>query len=156
MKYNLLFKLSFIMYILVLFAAPYISAQNWADIIALIFCVTVCYQVLYLFYLRKKDKLKFIRVLGQFFLYLLLSLELWTILACVDLAVNGCIPTDFLGNQIGERVYGWEAITEDGFGFYIYKIILLVATIYQFIYALVLIGMKKGDNKYMKCMVIND
>ena len=86
----------------------------------------------------------------------MLSLELWSILSCVDLAVNGCIPTDFLGNQIGERVYGWEAITEDGFGFYIYKMILLVATIYQFIYALVLIGMKKRGSLYKDCFTQGD
>ena len=140
MRYKLPFKLSFIMYTLALFALPYMTAKYWADIIAFFFIVAVCYQLLYLFCLRKKDKLKFGRVIAQYFLYLLLSLELWTVLNCADLAINGYTPTDILGTPIGETVYGWDAITGDSIGLFIFIAIMLTATIYQIIYGIVHLG----------------
>lgn len=143
MKYNLFFKLSFIIYTLALFASPYVSARIGADIVILFFIAAVVYQLIYLFHLRKKDNLTFTRVLAQYFFYALLSLELWAILCCINSAINGYTPSDILGNAIGEKVYGWDAITGDGIGFYFYKIVILTATIYQIVYALVLNTLKK-------------
>lgn len=143
MKHGLLFKVSFIMYALALFALPYVSAKKWADSIMLLFVAAVCYQLIYMFWLRKKDGLKLIRVIAQYFLYLLLSLELWTVFSCIDLAINGYTPTDFLGTSIGETVYGWSAITGDSITALVFTVIILTATIYQIIYAMVLI--KKSE-----------
>lgn len=144
MKYNVLFKLSFIMYTFIIFAGPYVTAKSWADMIALLFVITVGYQMLYLFYLRKKEHFKFGRTIAQYFLYALMSLELWTVLHSVDLAINGFSKTDWFGSSSGETVYGWEAITGDGISFFIYSVIMIGATIYQIIYAMILTRMKNG------------
>ena len=147
MKYNLLFKLSFIMYILIIFARPYVSAKVWADAILVLFVVAVGYQLLYLFYLRKKEHLKFGRTIAQYFLCSLLSLEVWTVLHCADLFINGFTPRDWLGSFIGETVYGWAAITGDGIDFFCYSAIMLVSTIYQIVYAMVFIRKKNSSQK---------
>ena len=147
MKYNLLFKLSFIMYILIIFARPYVSAKVWADAILVLFVVAVGYQLLYLFYFRKKEHLKFGRTIAQYFLCSLLSLEVWTVLHCGDLFINGFTPRDWLGSFIGETVYGWAAITGDGIDFFGYSAIVIVSTIYQIVYAMVFIRKKKGSQQ---------
>ena len=136
MKYNIGFKISFIMYTLALVALPYMTARTWADIIALLFVVAVFYELFYLFYLRKKDNVKLSRAIAQYFLYLLISLELYVLINCIDLAVNGYTPTDFLGNSIGEAVYGLKAIIEDKMGVFVFGHIIVIATIYQIIYAI--------------------
>ena len=145
MKYNLLFKLSFIMYILIIFARPYVSAKVWADAILVLFVVAVGYQLLYLFCFRKKEHLKFGRTIAQYFLCSLLSLEVWTVLHCGDLFINGFTPRDWLGSFIGETVYGWAAITGDGIDFFCYSAIVIVSTIYQIVYGLVFIKKKNGS-----------
>ena len=147
MKYNLLFKLSFIMYILMIFARPYVSAKVWADAIVILFVIAVGYQLLYLFHLRKKEHLKFGRAIAQYFLCFLLSLEVWTVLHCADLFINGFTPRDWLGSFIGETVYGWAAITGDGIDFFCYSAIMLVSTIFQIVYAMVFIRKKNSSQK---------
>ncbi len=140
MKYRLPFKLSFIVYILAMFALPYITAKLWADVVAGFFVVAVCYQLVYVFYLSKKNNLTLGRVIAQYFLYLLLSAEIWAVLSRVDLAINGYTPTDVLGNRLGETIYGLNAITEDVFGLICVGVIVVIATIYQLLY---LRGLKK-------------
>ena len=147
MKYNLLFKLSFSLYILIIFARPYVSAKVWADAIVILFVIAVGYQLLYLFHLRKKEHLKFGRAIAQYFLCFLLSLEVWTVLHCADLFINGFTPRDWLGSFIGETVYGWAAITGDGIDFFCYSAIMLVSTIYQIVYAMVFIRKKNSSQK---------
>lgn len=146
-KYNLLFKLSFSLYILIIFARPYVSAKVWADAIVILFVIAVGYQLLYLFHLRKKEHLKFGRAIAQYFLCFLLSLEVWTVLHCADLFINGFTPRDWLGSFIGETVYGWAAITGDGIDFFCYSAIMLVSTIYQIVYAMVFIRKKNSSQK---------
>lgn len=132
--FYILFLLSFIMYSVILFVAPYVTARLWADIIMYIFIVAVCYQLVYLFYLRRKDNLKFGRTLALYFLCLFSSLEIYVALSYVDLAVNGYTPTDILGNIVGETVYGWNAIQSDGFANFFFVPFLCVCTLYQIIY----------------------
>lgn len=139
-KYSLLnsmFLMSFIMYSVILFASPYVTARTWADVIMLIFLVAVCYQLVYLFYLRKKDNLKFGRCLALYFLCLFGSLEIYAILYYADLAVNGYTPTDFLGNQTGETVYGLRAVKDDGWAHFVFVPLFIICTIYQIIYFVV-------------------
>ncbi|MBE5864916.1 MAG: hypothetical protein E7292_01720 [Lachnospiraceae bacterium] len=140
--YYLFFLLSFIMYSVILFAVPYVTAQLWADITMYIFIVAIGYQLIYLFYLRKKDNLKFGGAVALYFLCLFISLEMFGILYYVDLAVNGYTPTDFLGNQIGETVYGWTAIGSDGWANYILVPFFLISILYQAIYMIAVF--KKG------------
>ena len=102
------------------------SAKVWADAIVILFVIAVGYQLLYLFHLRKKEHLKFGRAIAQYFLCFLLSLEVWTVLHCADLFINGFTPRDWLGSFIGETVYGWAAITGDGIDFFCYSAIMLV------------------------------
>ena len=136
--YYLFFLLSFVMYTLMLVVSPYVTARLWADIIMYIFIVAVCYQLAYLFWLRKKDNLKLGRVLALYFLCLLCSLEGYAVLDYADLAINGYTPSDFLGNQIGETVYGWNAIKSDGWANYFYVLLFLISTLYQVIYGVVI------------------
>lgn len=69
-KYDFIFKISFITYLLALIARPYMTARIWADIILFIFIFSCIYQITYIFYLRKKENLTFSKSIVKYFLYL--------------------------------------------------------------------------------------
>ncbi len=49
-KYDLFFILSFVSYVLIMIASPYVTAQLWADIILLLFIMALVYQFIYIFF----------------------------------------------------------------------------------------------------------
>lgn len=140
------FVLSFAMYSFILFVTPYVTAQMWADVVMCVFVNAVCYQFVYLFYLRKKDNIKFGRAVLLYLLCLFSGLEMYIFLYYGKLFINGYTPTDFLGNQISDTVYGWKAIQKDGFANFIFIPFLGVCTLYQIIYCAVV--MRKRQNKH--------
>lgn len=74
-KYGIIYMLSFVFYFFVLEASPYISAQTWADILLLLFIVAIIYEITYLIFLRKKERVSFGRALARWFLYGFTALE---------------------------------------------------------------------------------
>lgn len=75
-KYNLFFKLSFINYLLILIAIPYITARIWADIILILFICSCLYQIIYIAWLRKKENVKFLTSIAGYFLNLTYILDI--------------------------------------------------------------------------------
>lgn len=112
-KYDLIFRLSFVSYVLILIASPYVTAQTWADIILLIFIMTLVYQFVYIFFLRKKYNKKFSNVFFRFLLYGMTSVSVYIIIGYFDNFINGYTPTDWVGNKTHDTYYGIQAILED-------------------------------------------
>ena len=64
-KYYLIFKLTFLIDVLFIFAWPDVSAALWADWSMIVCLAALIYQLAYLFILRKKEKLKNNKHLGK-------------------------------------------------------------------------------------------
>lgn len=133
-KYNLLFKLSFITYVMFMIAMPYITAQIWADLIMVLFISSVIYQFVYLFGLRKKDNKKFSEILVLFLIYGITSLSVRMIIDYIDVFINGYTPTDFVGNRLGYTYYGIQAILENQIKNILYVPYIIINTIILIIY----------------------
>jgi len=112
-KYNLIFRLSFITYIMFMIAMPYITAQFWADLFMLLFIVSLIYQFVYLFVLRKKENQKFGEVLILFLVLAITTLSIRMLIDYMNDFIKGYTPTDFVGNSLGNTYYGMQAILEN-------------------------------------------
>ncbi len=111
-KYNLIFKLSFIIYIIFMIAMPYITGQIWADLIMLLFIASLIYQFTYLIALRKKDNKKFGEILILFIILGITTLSVRILIDYVDAFISGYTPKDIVGNSYGHTYYGMQAILE--------------------------------------------
>lgn len=130
-KYDFIFKLSFINYILVLIALPYITARTWADIILFLFIFSCIYQITYIFYLRKKENVTFLKSIANYFLYLTYTSDV----------IVGAMFLDML-LEIGYDS-GWEEV---GFIF-VWLPVFIISSIYQFIYCIIKRKKNKEINK---------
>ena len=110
-KYNLFFRLSFVFYVMLMIAIPYITAQIWADLFMVLFIFSLIYQLTYLFFLRKKDNKKFVETLILFLISGITSLSVFMLIDFIFDFFNGYTPTDWVGNSLGYTVYGIKAIT---------------------------------------------
>ena len=117
-KYDLIFRISFINYLLVLIARPYITARTWADIILLVFILSCIYQFTYIVYFRKKDGLKISISIANWFLYITYIMDILVIYFLIDIILA-------LGN-----IGGLEGAVLMIIGLPIY----LIAIIYKIIY----------------------
>lgn len=135
-KLNLIFRLSFIMYIFSLVAIPYFTAQLWADLIIFLFIAAVLYQIIYLFILRKKDNERFFDILILFIICGMTSVSFFIIIDYIDIFINGYSATDLVGNSLGKVYYGMEAILKAAWKnlFYIpYMIVnLIIVIVYSY------------------------
>ena len=117
-KYNFIFKISFISYLLALVAMPYMTARIWADIILFIFIFFCIYQINYIFYFRKEENVTFLEGIANYFLYLTYT---------CDVVVGYMLLDAVL--EIG-YTNGWEWIGLVFVGLPTF----VVCSIYQFIY----------------------
>jgi len=117
-KYDLIFRISFINYLLVLIAMPYITARTWADIILLVFILSCIYQFTYIIYFRKKDGLKISTSIANWFLYITYIMDILVIYFLIDIIFA-------LGN-----IGGLEGVVLMIIGLPIY----VIAIIYKIIY----------------------
>ena len=143
-KFSLIFLLSFISYPLGFIAAPYITAQTWADIISFLFIGANVYQFLYIVYLRKKDNVSFGRSIANYFLYALGSFVLWEIYVYFDMFFNGYTECAFLG-ECYETYYGFEAWKHNEFDNIVYGMLSLICFIYFISYYLISKKKKKSN-----------
>lgn len=142
-KYNLIFRLSFITYIIVLIALPYITVRLWADMCMLLFILALIYQLVYLFVFRKKDNKNFSEVLGVFFIFTITSVSGYIFIDYLNVFINGYTPSDFVGNKLGHTYYGFEAILENEWSNIIYIPHLILNLLILIIYKL---KKKKNQN----------
>lgn len=99
--YTNIFKITFITYIMIIIARPYVTAQLWADICLLLFLVTLIYQIIYIIHLRKKENIKFYKSLITYFIYAISSVSCYIIFDYINMFINGYTHSDFLGNTYG-------------------------------------------------------
>jgi len=144
-KYSVIFTLSFISYLIVLFAAPYISAQTWADLCLLIFLLSVIYQLCFLIFLRRKEGVGIGRGIARFFLYSLQVLSIYVIIQYGDMFFNGYQQQTLIGDCYGEIYYGFDAWKNNIFANIIYLSVLFTTFVYGVLYFIVgkTIGSKK-------------
>lgn len=136
-KCNLIFKISFITYIMALIVSQYVTAKLWADMCILLFIVALIYQFVYLFALRKKEDKKFGEVLGLFFVLAITSVSGYIFIDYLYMFINGYTPTDFIGNSLETTYYGFEAILENGWSNLIYVPYLIFNLIVLIVYKLI-------------------
>ena len=135
-KYSLIFKLSFITYIMAMFARPYVTAQIWADFAIILFIAALIYQLVYLFVLRKKDDKKIGETLGLFFILGISTVSVYICIDYLNMFINGYTPTDWVGNSLGKTYYGFEAIIENAWSNIVCVPYLVFNLIVLFIYKL--------------------
>ena len=111
-QYLNIFKLSFLTYILIILARPYITAQiwAWADMCLFLFIIAIIYQLLFAVYLRKKENIK---IFFQEY--------------------HDC---GLFGYSCGETYYGLEAIKNSGWNnlFYIPYLIFNIVLIVTYLF----------------------
>jgi len=149
-KYDSILKLSFIPYVFALYASSYVTAQTWADVIFLIFLISILYQIWYLLFLRKKENMGFFRSLGKIFLYFTVCVEISIFIDYIDMFINGYVAGglfNFYSSDI--RYYGFEAIanaTKNWEGI-MYIPTIIICIIYQICYAKVSRKIAKNNKK---------
>ena len=142
-KYRIIFALSFLTYGIALSVNHYVTARLWADCLALLFGCAVLYELLYIFLLRKKEKVSLGKAIAFYFLCFFTECELTAACYYIRLFFKGHTPTDFLGNVNGETVYGFAAIRADGFANFVFSWVLCVSVIYQMLYILIRQNIRK-------------
>lgn len=135
-KYTNIFKITFITYIMIIVARPYVSVQVWADICLLLFLFSLIYQMIYIIYLRKKENIKFCKSLFMYLIYAITSVSCLIIFDYISIFINGYSPSDFLGNTDGIKYYGLEAIINNGWTNLVYIPYLFFNIIVLIIYNL--------------------
>ena len=133
-KFSLIFLISFLIYILAIFAVPYMTARIWADVIALLFILACCYQLLYIIFLRKRDSVSLGRSISRYFLYLFSAVITVVLIYYGNNFINGFTPTNFFGQEIGETVYGFEAVIKDEWAHLFAIPLVFISFLYQIIY----------------------
>ena len=109
-KYTNIFVITFITYILMIFARPYVTAQVCADLCLFLFILAIIYQIVYITYFRKKDNVNFVKSLFMYFICALSTISIYIIIDYIDMFFNGYTPINFIGQSIGDTYYGFEAI----------------------------------------------
>ena len=107
---RIIFFISFLSYILISFARPYVTAKTWADICLIVFILSIIYQLVYIIYLRKKDNISFKMSIAKYFLFALSSFGISIIIYYIDCFING-VYIGFFG--VGDKYYGIDAITNN-------------------------------------------
>ena len=72
-------------------------------------------------------------------------MEVGIIIYYADNFINGYTPSDIVGMPIGEKVYGWQAITEDGWANLLFVPIICVTTIVQGLYIAIILRHKRAE-----------
>lgn len=142
-KYDLFFRLSFVSYVLIIYASPYVTAQIWADLIMLFFIIALIYQFIYVFFLRKKREKNISKVFLEFFIYAITSVSVYILVWYIDIFFNGYTPTDWVGNSISAPYYGIQAILESDWENLFYVPYLIFNVLIIIVYKLVNRKLKK-------------
>lgn len=132
----LLFRASFISYILVIMASNYITARTWADIILFVFIACVIYQVIYILYLGRISGFSLGRNIARYFLYSLANISLFIIFHYVYSFMFG-YSTHSITGVYGGTYYGFEAWKSMVFESILYVPIITVSFIYIVIYTII-------------------
>lgn len=140
-KHAILFPVSFLVYIVLYFESPYITARLQADIVVQLAGIVFIYQIAYLIFFRKTLQVSFRRALASFFLWLSIIAEIIVLYNYIDAFINGyrwCFLTFH-----SDPYYGFDAWAHMGFESIVYIPLLAISIIYQLIYFIVVHIKKK-------------
>lgn len=135
-KFSIIFALTFFVYPVMLFC-------NWAYYLGDYMCVIIAvmltiYELVYIIFLRKKENVGFGKSIYLFFLYALISLNTIPLIMFAIDFVNGYQETAwFTGEPIGEHYYGLEAIMNDQWTQFIFKLTFPTLIFYLLICAII-------------------
>ena len=131
-KYSVIYAVSFIFYFLLYLTRPHISVINgWYEVIVeYLFTASVLYELIYLFYLRKREDVSFGKALARLFLYAFIAFDGIWIFHIVHSFFTG-VSVGFFGDTNAR--YGFEAINSDLFRAIVLDPIFVVGIIYQII-----------------------
>ncbi len=129
---KLAYMLSFVIYPLLYAAVPYVTAQTWADIVAMLAIIVGIFQLCYIIFLRKKDEVSLGCSIARFFLYFSSVSAACLIWFYIDIFFNG-YSWGFLGASHGPY-YGFEAWREAGWDNIIYIPLLTIFAAYIITY----------------------
>jgi len=119
-KFSLIFRLSFLSYTLSAIALPTASSLNWVTFAHLAFFTCCCYQLIYIFFLRKKENVSFSHSIAVLFLYVAFAFQLFVIMGY---------------SGIVNKILGYNSFDTDSLLFFFFHLpIFLLCIIYQICY----------------------
>lgn len=133
-KHLNIFYLSFITYILLIIASPYITAQTWAGICLYMFIGALIYQFLFLCHFSVKENIESSRSLFLYFVCAISSVGLYIILYYNKIFFFGYEKCAFLAGDCYGTYYGFEAIRQDDWSNLVYIPYLIFNIIIILIY----------------------
>lgn len=143
-NFDLILRISFITYILVAYARPYITAQTWANIIFYVFLIAVLYQFSYILYLRKKEGIRFLESIANFLLYLSFTIYLFILSFYSFIFFSGYKSYVFMRMNC-TTYYGidaWKNALVETFAFIL---LIVICIIYQLCYLFISKRMNKKN-----------
>lgn len=105
-KYSLIYLLSFLSYIFIWISLLNVSDGLWT---VWLFVISIIYQLLYIFILRKKDGVSFRRSISRYYLYFLIVLCTIIIGGYISVFFNGYSVCKGVMTYCSEPYYGFEA-----------------------------------------------
>lgn len=128
-------KIFSIIYIITFFIYPMILLFDWIYylgdyVCAALAALLIIYELAYIVFLRKKEKTGLGRSIAQGFLYALVSLNIMLLINFTDNFINGFQNVTFVGQPVGERYYGFEAILNDRWSLFIFGISFTIFAVY--------------------------
>ncbi len=125
-----IYALSFLWLMPLTYASPYVTAQFWADMIAIIAILLGLYDLSYILILRQNDNVSFGRAVARFFLYGFIMIVLYITFSYIKLFFWGYNGTFWFGYSDYDPVYGFEAIKADVWSNLIFVPMFIISTIY--------------------------
>lgn len=135
-KFSIIYALTFFVYPVMLFC-------NWLYYLEDYMCVIIAvlltiYELVYIIFLRKKENVGIGKSIYRFFLYALISLNTIPLIMFAIDFVNGYQEVAwFTGKPIGERYYGLEAVMNDEWTQFIFKLTFPTLIFYLLICAII-------------------
>lgn len=145
-KFGLIYLCSFITYIAVILASPYITAKLWADLCMVAFVLSLIYQVCYIFFLRKKENTSIKRSIARFFLFGLSAVNITIVGYYIHTFFNGYVLTTFLSSEKVATYYGFEAWSQNAFANIVCIPVLVIFIAYLLCYILTCKKLKHKSN----------
>ncbi len=139
-KFSIIFFLTYLIY-------PMILIFDWIYLLGDYTCVglvilLVLYEIIYIFFLAKKENVSLGRAIARGFLYLLFMPNIYCVWYYTYIFINGYHETAFMG-PITASYYGFEAWKHDVFAAICYIPVLVTFIIYSICYFTISNHLKK-------------
>lgn len=142
-KFGIIFFLTFLIY-------PMILIFDWIYLLGDYTCVGLvillaAYEIIYIFFLAKKENVSLDRGVARGFLYLLFMPNIYCVWYYTNIFINGYHETAFMG-PVTASYYGFEAWKYDVFAAICYIPLLVIFIIYAIAYFAISKHLKNKQN----------